>query len=451
MKILINNETTITKAPGSFLKDGQSRLTMPNPQWEANDQMNRWNGNTPRRLEFFRKNGNSLVVPRGFTGQLLQMAHRAGIPYHLDDQRRILPEVDFTFTGQLRDFQKGAVSVMLRKDFGILSAATGSGKTIMALKIIVERRQPCLVIVHTKELLHQWCDRIESFLNIPKADIGIIGDGKKRIGEKITVGIVNSIYPFAGGLKHHFGHIIVDECHRTPSRTFTEAVSAFDSRYMLGLSATPWRRDGLSKLIFWHIGDVHHEVDKSALVDSGDILRADVITRETDFIPYHDATEEYSRMLSELTEDKGRNALIVSDVIREASNGGGVCLVLSDRKSHCDTLGAMIAGHGIMTDILTGEVKNGERKAVVERLDAGNVKVLIATGQLIGEGFDAKSLQTLFLATPIKFSGRLIQYLGRVMRPAPGKDYARVYDYIDANVGVLMNSARARARVYQQT
>ena len=154
-------------------------------------------------------------------------------------------------------------------------------------------------------------------------------------------------------------------------------------------------------------------------------------------------------MLSELTEDGSRNRLIVGDIIKEASNGGGVCLVLSDRKEHCHALQDMLSKQGMNADVLTGSVCNGERKTIVERLHAGKVKVLIATGQLIGEGFDCKALSTLHLACPIKFSGRLIQYLGRVLRPAPGKNHARIYDYCDLHIGVLAASARARQQVYR--
>jgi len=448
MKIRISNETTITEAPEHFIRDLKQRMTLKNPAYLDAMKMGRWTGNLDENIYCYRRTGNSLTVPRGFTGQLLNLARRAGITYRLDDQRRTLPEVDFAFAGELRDFQKEAVDAMLQKDFGTLSAPTGSGKTVMALKLIAERRQPCLVIVHTKELLHQWRDRIESFLGIPRDEIGIIGDGKKRIGEKLAVGIVNSIYPIAGEINHHFGHIIVDECHRTPSRTFTEAVSAFDSKYMMGLSATPWRRDGLSKLIFWYVGDVHHEVDKAALQESGDILKAKVIIRETNFNPWCDPSENYAGMLSELCADPGRNELICRGIIDEASNGSGIILALSDRKSHCEALAAILRRNGISPDVLTGDTANGERKAIVDRLNAGKVKVLIATGQLIGEGFDCQGLSTLFLTTPIKFSGRVIQYLGRVLRPAPGKDSATVYDYIDKNVGVLCASARARRQVY---
>lgn len=244
------------------------------------------------------------------------------------------------------------------------------------------------------------------------------------------------------------GYLIVDECHRTPSRTFTEAVTAFDSKYMLGLSATPWRRDGLSRLIYWHLGDVVHEIKSEELIETGDILPAEVVIKETDFNTLLDPSEEYSRMLSELTKDGKRNLQIVQDIISEANNGGGICLVLSDRKAHCETFKALLSGHGVKAELLTGEVSNKDREAIVDRLNNGHIKVLIATGQLIGEGFDCKGLSTLFLTTPIKFSGRVIQYLGRVLRPAPGKDKAKVYDYIDHRVGVLRAAAKARQRVY---
>lgn len=239
----------------------------------------------------------------------------------------------------------------------------------------------------------------------------------------------------------------MDEAHRCPSRTFTEAVTAFDSRFMLGLSATPWRRDGLSRLIYWHLGDKVYEVDKAALVEAGHVLQADVVWRETGFEPTFDPSAEYSQMLSELTRDASRNALIAEDVAQEARNGGGVCLVLSDRKAHCEALQAALRGHGIEAHILTGDLTNGDRQAVVAALNDGRVKVLVATGQLIGEGFDCRELSTLFLATPIRFNGRLLQYLGRILRPAPGKDKARVYDYRDP-VGVLEAAALARQRVY---
>ena len=372
-----------------------------------------------------------------------------GIDCAIEDQRRRLPDTPFTFNGRLKPFQREAVAKMAAKDFGTLSAPTGSGKTVMGLHLIARRRQPALVIVHTKDLAHQWVARIHQFLGLPEKEIGFIGGGRRRLGDRVTVALVQSLYKCAAELAPRVGHLVVDECHRTPSRTFTEAVRAFDAHYMLGLSATPWRRDRLSKLIFWHLGNVHCEIASQTLVESGDVLSAEVILRETEFRPYFDPVSEYSRMLSELTEDKARNLLIAEDVAAAHQSGEGVCLVLSDRKAHCENLRVMLRyRHGITADVLTGDLPVKQRQSLTERLQAGQVKVLIATGQLIGEGFDCPRLETLFLVTPIRFSGRLLQYLGRVLRPAPGKRRARVYDYVDIHVDTLVKAALARQRVY---
>jgi len=450
MKIQINNKLSVQGAPVSFQKALKKRLTIQNPKWIENNRMGRWNGGTPARLRFYEKTDNGgLIAPRGFTRQLISMAHKHNVSYRIDDQRRSLPEIDLTFQGKLKPFQEQAVTDILSRDFGTLSAATGSGKTVMALYIIAERKQPALIVVHTKELLNQWIDRIVSFLNIPRDAIGIIGAGKKTIGKQVTVATVQSLYKCADEVSQHIGHLVVDENHKIPSRTFTEAVTAFDSKYMLGLSVTPWRRDKLSRLIYWHIGDIVHEVDKAALIENGDILKAEIVTRETNFNTILDPSLEYSKMLSELTGDLERNRLIALDVVKEVKNGGGICLVLSDRKAHCEALQQALANNfNISSALLTGDVPAKRRQDIVNRLNQGKIKVLIATGQLIGEGFDLPEMQTLFLTIPIKFNGRVIQYLGRVLRPAPGKIRAKVYDYIDSRVPVLRASAKARQMVF---
>lgn len=455
MTLVVSNDLHITDAPASFIRHLQDRLTLENPAFLAAEKMGRWTGNLERHLRYYEQDHSGIRIPRGMIGQVVNMAKRAEVSYRIEDRRRSLPPVDIRFllpTGRsvtntgLKPYQVKVIEDVLKRDISVLQAPTGSGKTVVALATIAERKQPTLIIVHTKELLNQWIDRIETFLGIPAYEVGIIGNGKKNIGTRITVGIVNSVYHIADGIKRSFGHIVVDECHRCPSRTFTEAVSAFDAKYLLGLSATPWRRDGLTKLIGWYLGP-QVKVEPEELTEKDIILDVEVVSRETDFLPCSDPTKEYSTMLSELCEDSRRNRLIADDVMKEAGNGGGTCLVLSDRKTHCDALASALRAKGIKADVLTGDTARKERRGIVSRLNDGDVKVLIATGQLIGEGFDARALQTLFLATPIKFDGRLLQYLGRVLRPAPGKDKAKVYDYWDP-VGVLQASAKARQRVY---
>jgi superfamily II DNA or RNA helicase len=446
--LILSNRLILQDAPGNLVDEIRKRLTFDNPAYLENEKMGRWNGNTPATIRLYERSESSLIVPRGFIPQTIALIRQYNVRFQFEDRRQTLPPVDFTFKGELRPFQLEAVKAVLKKHFGTLVAPTGSGKTVMALAVIAGREQSALIIVHTRELLDQWVSRIESFLGIPKQQIGVIGGGKNRIGEKVTVALVQSLYKCASDVAPSIGFLIIDECHHAPSRTFTEAVTAFDSKYMLGLTATAWRRDRLSQFIFRYVGDVVHEIEKSGLIENGNVLPFEVVTKETSFQSSYDPSEEYTKMLSELCEDNERNRLI-ADTVKTNSRGRGISLVLTDRKEHCRRLRTLLETRGIRAEILTGDLSTGERREIVDRMSRGKIKTVIATGQLLGEGFDCPALTTLFIATPIKFDGRLVQYLGRVLRPAPGKDKAVVFDFVDSRVGVLRASASARQRVYQ--
>jgi superfamily II DNA or RNA helicase len=450
LTIVLTSNLRLRGVPPELRKTLTETLEIPNPKYVENERMGRWNRGVPRTLKFFDKVGaDGLWIPRGYLRQLILLCRQLGVDHRIEDRRRSLPPVDFTFRGELRPFQVEAVEQMAGRDFGTLTSPTGSGKTVMALGLVARRRQPTVVVVHTQELAAQWVERIGTFLAIPPAECGMIAGGRARVGERITVALVQSLYKCAEEVSARTGFLVVDECHRCPSRTFTEAVTGFDSRYMLGLSATPWRRDNLSRLIFWHLGDVHHEVARDDLVRSGAVLGATIITRPTAFRSYCDPLTEYSKMLSELTGDTERNLLIATDVAGEAARADGISLVLSDRKAHCENLRALLLYRfKTPSELMTGDLSPQDRQAVVERLNAGTARVVIATGQLIGEGFDCPNLSSLFLSTPIRFSGRVLQYLGRVLRPAPGKERARVFDYVDAEIETLVRAAEARRRVY---
>ncbi len=450
VNIVLSRSLRIEGLPSALREELKQRLSFTNPKWLENHRMGRWNRGVPRRLKFYEAAPRGgLQVPRGFMRALLLLCRERSIAWDIDDRRRSLPPVDFTFHGQLKPFQREAVAHMAARDFGTLCAPTGSGKTVMALHLVARRRQPALIVVHTSDLARQWVARIQRFLGLSAEEVGRIGGGRLQLGTRITVAMVQTLYKCADEVSRKIGFLVVDECHRCPSRTFTEAVSAFDSRYMMGLTATPWRRDKLDDLIFWHLGSLHHRVAKKHLVDSGDVLPASIIYRPTTFEPFHDPVQEYSKMLAELTCDDRRNRMIAADVAKEARQGQGVCLVLSDRRSHCQTLRALLVfKHKIAAELLTGDLPREERRRVLEKVRCGRSRVLVATGQLMGEGIDCGELTTLFLTTPIRFSGRLVQYLGRVLRPLPGKDRAVVYDYVDERVPALAAAARARRQVY---
>ena len=175
-------------------------------------------------------------------------------------------------------------------------------------------------------------------------------------------------------------------------------------------------------------------------------MKPEIIIRRTTFKSFYDPVQEYSKMISELTENQERNNLICKDIKKEVGNNN-VCLVLSDRKEHCRIIQEILNNNfGISSELLTGDIPNDERQMITRHLNQGQIKVLVATGQLIGEGFDCKTLSVLFLVTPVRFSGRIIQYVGRILRPAKGKEKAKLYDYVDIEIGVLRASARARKK-----
>ncbi len=447
MEIRIDHEATITGSRPQTLAEIRNRLTFPNPAYLENEKRGYSNHNTEQLIQCYDTICGRLSFPRGFTGQAIRIAKQNGERIHIEDHRRTFPPVNgFCFTGKLKAFQQNAVDAVLQKPFGTLQSPTGSGKTVMALAVVAARNQPALVVVHTRELLEQWVSRIETFLGIPKPEIGVIGGGKMRIGNRITVALVQSLCKCTDDVFEHIGFLIVDECHRCPSKTFLDVVTAFDCKYMFGLSATPWRRDRLTRLIWFYLGDKVHEVNGQHLIDEGHICRAVVETVETTFITDLDGSSEYSTMLSELCLDPERNELVALRAAQEANDGSGIVLILSDRKSHCSELQAALSDIGVDADVLTGDTTGKDRAALTDRLRAGNVRILIATGQLIGEGFDLPEISSVVLATPIKFSGRLIQYIGRALRPSPGKDYARIVDFCDARVSVLAAGARSRLR-----
>jgi superfamily II DNA or RNA helicase len=309
--------------------------------------------------------------------------------------------------------------------------------------MIANRKQPALIVVHTKELLNQWQARVKQFLEI---NAGVIGCGKMNL-RHVTIATVQSLVKVAADVAKHFGYLICDECHRAPAMQYVQAIESFDCKYMTGLSATPYRRDGLAKVIFWHLGDVAGSIDKAELVDNGDLCQAQVILIETEFNTATDASAYYTKALSELAENRERNRLICSTVAK--NNGHGISLLLSDRKQHCYDLAVILKEtHGIDAHVLTGSTSTTGREQILSDLPQGKCKYLIATGQLIGEGFDLPAISSMFLATPVKYHGRLIQYIGRALRPAPGKDQAIIYDFVDNQQPVFAAQAGARLTAY---
>lgn len=447
-KIIVKNLAEIPYINDTLDDEIRDYLTITNPKWLENQRMNRWQGKTPKQLMFYEEIGDKLLVPRGAIEAIMQIHTERNINIKVIDKTILLSEVDFNFKGRLWKFQKEATAEALLYEEGTLSSPTGSGKTVMALYMIAKRKQSCLIIVHTKTLLKQWIKRIEYFFGIPKEEIGIIGNSKNFVGEKITVGMVQTLREMKQMPK--IGHLISDEDHRVPADTFYKVIKKFDCQYLLGLSATPFRPDGLTDLIYWYVGPIRHEISLIKLIKEGYLKRIEPIIRKTDFTSsLKNPSSNYPKFLAELTKDKQRNTQITNDIVKEVHKGK-FGLVLTDRKAHCETLKKILISQDIKVGIINSDQSEAKQEQAVEDINAGNINMIIATGKGLGEGFDCDNLSCLFLTVPVKFDGLLLQYIGRVIRFKKGIEKAQIYDYFDRNIKCVYGSYTIRQKVYKE-
>lgn len=391
---------------------------------------------------------NTIVMPRGIIGKLLPYCNEQKIAYRLEDKRTKLEPVKFTSSISLYDYQQEAVEITNKKDFGVIVAPPGAGKTVIGLEIVARKQQPALIIVHRKQLFDQWLDRTQSFLGIPKFQIGRIDGSSYEIGAEITVAMIQSLQnpnvPDKDRLYHAFGTIIVDECHHIPTKTFREVIQHFHSYYLYGFTATPIRKNKDEKLIFIHIGDIIHEA--VIPVTGNQNKQLSVIVQSTElFTPFNASTDKVEKLLNILIHDTARNEMIMDDIKKEVRAGRKI-LVLTERKAHVEILQQYLKGTCV-TITLTGEDGEQNKKAKLRLIEASDFQVLIATGQFIGEGTDIGVLDCLVLAYPFSFEGKLIQYIGRVQRSPVAPV---IYDYRDHRIEYFNNLFKQRNKYYRK-
>ncbi len=407
---------------------------------------NTWD--TDRYFKLIVETPNEIIVPRGAAGKLLRFCKENKIEYDFVDARIKKEAVLFNSGIQLKEQQLVVKESASKKDFGVIVAPPGSGKTIIGLSIIAEKQQPALIIVHRKQLAMQWIDRIESFLGIPKKDIGIIGQGKNTIGKHITVAMIQSLDKLlqsteANKYENSFGTIIVDECHHVPADTFRTTIAKLHSFYLYGLTATPFRKYNDGKLIFSYLGEIIAEIKPQLTETTGG---AKIIIRDTALsIPFNSKTDKFETLSKILVHDSARNKLILDDVIAELSKGKKIVIV-TERKDHIETLNQYLK-QNYETVTLSGEDSESNRSAKWKMLNEGNFQVLITTGQYFGEGSDIQNIECLFLVYPFSFEGKLIQYIGRVQR---SEITPTMYDYRDLKIDYLEKLFQKRNSYYKK-
>ncbi|RKZ97471.1 MAG: hypothetical protein DRQ46_04915 [Gammaproteobacteria bacterium] len=457
IKVIIAGSLLIKNVQPHIIERIKTDLIFKNPKYEqAMKQRQRNKGTYSITIDpytyYYKMRGSSIIVPRGYMNAALQLLK--GKEVEVID-RAVYPAADIQFNGSLRPYQDKACGIALKSRYGLLEAATGAGKTVMGVYIAANRGTKTLIIVHNNELLNQWIDAFSKFTNLNKKDIGVIGGGKFKLKD-VTIGIINSVAKKCDELRNEFGFVILDECHRALGNTWVKVINSLKPYSHLGLTATPYRSDGLTKALFKVVGPKLHKVDRKLLENTGSVLVPKVHIINTKFRYSSDkAREEYSSMMSELVQDEMRNVLITKQIFADYKKHGEPIMVVSDRVSHCKELGEELRTYLALEPVVlhSGMKKSDpnyvDRKQAVEDLKAGKYNVLVATVSLLGEGFDAPDLAAVFLTTPMKFSGRLLQTVGRVLRPS-GSNLPRVYDIRDNLEEVLRYSGFSRDKVYKK-
>lgn len=391
---------------------------------------------------------NEAIIPRGFIGRIIRFCRENKIEYDFKDERKKLKEISFLFNAQLREHQQLAIHAVEKKDLGIIVAPPGSGKTILGLKIIADKKQSTLIITHRKQIADQWTERIEAFLGIPKNEIGKIGQGKTKIGKQITVVLIQSLSkelekPYHEILLHSFGTIIIDECHHIPAETFRNTVSKLHTFYLYGLTATPFRKYNDSKLISIYLGEVIAEIKQNEISTA---KKPKIIIRNTELeVPYNSKTDKFEILSKILTHDSARNKAILIDITNELKSDKKI-VIITERKEHIESLYQYLKQtYEVIT--LSGEDSESSRNSKWKLLKEENYQVLITTGQFFGEGTDLQNANCLFLVYPFSFEGKLIQYIGRVQR---SEITPTIYDYRDIKIDYLNKMFLKRNTYYRK-
>ena len=426
-----------------------------NPEFYRTQAMKRSTFGTSRIVASAELLSHHIVLPRGCRAAMEQLLDELGITCHVRDERNAGRSLDITFLGELIPEQKAAAEALLAHETGVLAAATGFGKTVVAAFVIATRKVNTLILVHRNQLMDQWIARLGAFLDLPEGAIGRIGGGSRKPGGVVDVGMLQSLERdnVVDDIVADYGHLVVDECHHLSATRFEMVARHAKARYVLGLSATVTRRDGHHPIVFMQCGPVRFRASAKAEARRHP-FRHRAILRPTSFRLPHGPDEErppIQRIYAALADDESRNALIFDDVLT-ALEAGRSPIILTERKDHADRFAERLGRFARNVILLRGGMGAKQRREVMQRLEGipdHEERVLVATGRYIGEGFDDARLDTLFLTMPISWRGTLAQYVGRLHRIHPEKREVLVYDYLDDAVPALRRMAAKRVRGYE--
>ena len=420
-----------------------------NPEFYKAQAMRMSVWDKPRVIACAENYPQHIALPRGCLDAAQALLRDNGIRCDLRDERHCGESLDVTFTGVLRPDQETAVVAMLEHDAGVLCAPTAFGKTVVAAAMIARRSINTLVLVHRTELLKQWQERLQAFLGVGKDVVGTIGGGKSRLTGKIDIAVMQSLSRKSevSPLVESYGNVIIDECHHVGAVSFDAILKRVKAKYVLGLTATPIRRDGQQPIIFMQCGPIRYTA-----------LRPATAPHDMAVVPHsRDARIDLPKdagiqdVFRHLANDQARTDAIAAEVESIYGQGRKV-LVLTERTGHLAAILEALRGKVPAPFVLHGRISRKQRATLIRELNAmppDAPRVLLATGKLVGEGFDHPPLDTLILAMPVSWTGTLQQYAGRLHRVHDTKTDVRIIDFVDTGHPALLRMWNKRQRGYR--
>jgi superfamily II DNA or RNA helicase/very-short-patch-repair endonuclease len=458
VELVLGNQTYIAKEglpPG--LRNRLLRIAaFQNPAFYQAQALRLSTYGTPRVVACAEEFPHHIGLPRGCLEEALKTLCDLKIDATIRDERSGGRPLTVTFQGRLRPEQRAAAEAMLAHDTGVLAATTAFGKTVIGAWLIAERRVSTLVLVHRRQLLDQWIERLAMFLGLPSEAIGRIGGGRRRPTGFVDVAVIQSLVRkgVVDDCMADYGQLIVDECHHLSAHSFEQVARQAKARFVAGLSATVTRKDGHHPIIFMQCGPVRHRVD-ARMQAAARPFGHKVLVRPTAFrslkAPETDKRLEFQTLYQALIDDDARTRRICEDVV-ECVRTGRSPLILTERTEHLDRLAQALEPHVRHVVVLRAGMGKKQREAANARVAAiprEEERVVIATGKHVGEGFDDPRLDTLFLTLPVSWRGTIAQYAGRLHRLSDGKQEVRIYDYADLDAPMLARMFDRRCRGYE--
>lgn len=437
-----------TGVPPSLLSALKHLASLHNPAFYERERLRLSTWRTPRFIRCYGETLDRLLLPRGLLERARSIVDEAGSSLVIDDRRPQPDDVRFDLGANLTAQQQVAVDAVEKLGSGVVVAPPGTGKTVIACGVIARRNQPTLIVVDRKPLLDQWRQRLTTHLRLEPSEIGLLGT--KRATGVIDIVMAQSLArrEDIAEITARYGLVVVDECHHVPAVTFERCVREMAIKGWLGLTATPYRRDGLQALITMHCGPI--ALDIRALESETALLRRELVVHATEHVVPDTDEVRIQAVFRGLVEDHARNGQIADDIACAVGKGRN-CLVLTQWTEHLEFLCDALKERGCAPLVLKGGMGRKARDVVLEQLSAsaaGSGTLLVASGSYLGEGFDCPSLDTLFMAFPLAFKGRVVQYAGRILRTGDGKSDVELHDYVDVNVPVLARMHAKRLPAY---